>query len=472
MEQKKVNFAVKTVYILTVLILLPYLVIASKLSLNLLALYTIIGTIFCAWLLSLGFSRVSDYFPCLLVQLLTGIIAKNFVVTKFPLERNSTLIFENSYDGISTMFRDFAMAVLVTKAGLSFDVSALKKVAKVCIALTILPCLTEILVCTLLAPSILGWFGLGLSKFETCLFGTILGCVLGAVTPAVIVPAMEDLKSRGFFEKSKKNVEISNLVIASSSFDDILAISFFTVLLGVLIESGESWVWVVSKGPICVLGGIFIGWILGKVLNNAVVSSKSFAIVVGITFSLVFNQLTIVLEVPAAGPLGCIVFGLVCKLENEKCEARLGKSLDVLWYVLEPAMFCLIGAEIQLEYLGMKTLAQAIALLFICLVFRTCVAYLIAYTSKQFSKSESLFISFAWLPKATVQAAIGTTALVRFTEQNSPQAFLQPSRDILTMAVLSILITAPLGSILIRSTANKLLNKNDETENKSLKSLD
>merc|ERR1719232_958906 len=111
----------------------------------------------------------------------------------------------------------------------------------------------------------------------------------------------------------------------------------------------------------------------------------------------------IVLDTPAAGPLGCIVFGLVCKLQFEVCEERLGKVLDVLWIVLEPTMFCLIGAEINLQNLGSSIVLKAFILLSISLGFRTLVAFAVAKHSTQFSKSESLFIAFAWLPKATVQ---------------------------------------------------------------------
>ena len=361
------------------------------------------------------------------------------------------------------------MAVLVTKAGLSFDLAALKKVAKVCVYLTVLPCLTEIIICTFLASTVLNWSGLG--KVECYLFGTALGCVLGAVTPAVIVPAMENLKERGYLEL-QKNREMSNLVIAASSFDDIMAISCFMLILGVLVESeGQSLLWTFFKGPLFVIAGIFIGMILGKLLAGAVARSKTFSVFLGLTFSFCFNQLMIVLDTPAAGPLGCIVFGLVCKLQFEICEERLGKVLDVLWNVLEPTMFCLIGAEVDLQNVGSSILLRAFILLSISLILRTLVAFSVAKRSTQFSNSESMFIAFSWLPKATVQAAIGSTAFDRFSASEN-SAKLTPAKDILTMAVLSIFITAPLGSVLMRSTASKLLEKNKCIEDIELKSSD
>lgn len=381
--------------------------------------------------------------------------------------------FQRSFSDISGLLRDTAMAVLVMRAGLGFDLNALKRVASTCLMLTVLPCATEIMVCAFLAPVLLGW---AVSGFTGVAFGCMMGCVLGAVTPAVIVPAVEDLKNQGL-AKTKTQKEIVNLIVAASSFDDVLAISAFNLILGVIISSSSEnsdlnltllqKLWIFSKGPLFVILGLLTGYLFAIFLAQPMSKSKTLTIFTCLTLPFIFNQASIVLNMSSAGPIACIAFGLVVVINYSKVFHLAAKTLDTLWIALEPAMFVLIGAELDVMNVegGLGKLFKAGCLLAVCLGLRTVVAFLIAKYNGKFSDRQSLFISLAWLPKATVQAAIGGTALARFQYNNSSAAYVSASEDIVTIAVLSILVTAPLGAFLIKLLAPRLISEKEDKNN-------
>merc|ERR1711976_1119808 len=174
--------------------------------------------------------------------------------------------------------------------------------------------------------------------------------------------------------------------------------------------------------------------------------SKTFTIFLSLSLPFLFNQTSIVLNISSAGPIACIAFGLISVINYSKIFNLSSKVLDVLWIAFEPAMFVLIGAELDVTTLDLSKIIKSGVLLTICLGLRTMVAFLIAKNGK-FSTKESIFVSVCWLPKATVQAAIGGTALSRFSQiLEIDNSFVAASQDIVTIAVLSILITAPVGA--------------------------
>ena len=244
--------------------------------------------------------------------------------------------------------------------------------------------------------------------------------LFGAVTPAVIVPAVEDLKNQGL-AKTKTQKEIVNLIVAASSFDDVLAISAFNLILGVIISSSSEnsdlnltllqKLWIFSKGPLFVILGLLTGYLFAIFLAQPMSKSKTLTIFTCLTLPFIFNQASIVLNMSSAGPIACIAFGLVVVINYSKVFHLAAKTLDTLWIALEPAMFVLIGAELDVMNVegGLGKLFKAGGLLAVCLGLRTVVAFLIAKYNGKFSDRQSLFISLAWLPKATVQAAIGGT---------------------------------------------------------------
>ena len=240
--------------------------------------------------------------------------------------------------------------------------------------------------------------------------------LFGAVTPAVIVPAVENLKSKGLVKTSTQK-EIVNLIVAASSFDDVLAISLFNLILGILISTSTSEssltilekLWIFSKGPSFVIIGLLIGYIFAIFLAHPMSKSKTLTVFICLVLPFILNQGSIVLNISSAGPIACIIFGLIIVMNYSKVFHLAAKTLDTLWIVLEPAMFVLIGTELDIVNLDPKKILSSSFLLLICLVLRTIVAFAIAKFGGKFNDKESIFISLAWLPKATVQAAIGAT---------------------------------------------------------------
>merc|ERR1711879_329511 len=228
-----------------------------------------------------------------------------------------------------------------------------------------------------------------------------MGCVLGAVTPAVIVPAVEDMKQRGLV-KTDVQKNIVNLIVAASSFDDVLAISLFNLILGILISYNEQQtdlgvlekIWLFVKGPVFVVVGILVGYILAVLLGTPMDKSRTFTVFVALVLPITLNQSSIVLNISSAGPIACIFFGFIIILNYSRLFHLTAKVLDSLWLVLEPAMFVLIGAELDLTKLDPQKLLSAALLLLACLTLRTTVAFLIARFGG-FDAAESTFVSVA-----------------------------------------------------------------------------
>lgn len=480
-EKGLLDSGVTIAYTIFTVFSVPLILANSGLQVSLLSILTIAAIVTCAWLLGAATGKLSPLIPALLGQLIVGLLSRTFLLNNIndANQGNSTsstyhpvhvlsadhATFHSTFASTSTALRDLAMAVLVMRAGLGFDLDALKRVATTCIFLTILPCTGEILVCCGLAHLLLGWTGLSLGN--SILWGAMMGCVLGAVTPAVIVPAVEDLKARGL-AKTETQSSIVNLIVAASSFDDVLAISLFTVLLSIAVAgtggSGGTMamIWAFTKGPIFVVFGVVFGYVLALALVKTMAKSTTFRVFLALTLPYMLNQGSIVLDISSAGPVGCILFGLTAARQIPEIFHDTAKTLDVLWLVLEPAMFSLIGCELDLFKFSGPQLFKLCVLLLAALTFRTLIAYLVAHMSKQFTWKQSLFIAIAWLPKATVQAAIGTTAVVRLADMADKSSDLFKAKakaadDIVAIAVLSILLTAPTGAFLIRFLSDKLL---------------
>uniref|UniRef100_A0A0L8HCD6 Cation/H+ exchanger transmembrane domain-containing protein n=1 Tax=Octopus bimaculoides TaxID=37653 RepID=A0A0L8HCD6_OCTBM len=297
-----------------------------------------------------------------------------------------------------------ALTVILIRAGLGLDPDALRKLSFAVVRLAFCPCLIETLVATIASHFLLGlpW-----------IWGIMLGFVIAAVSPAVVVPCLLYLQDNGYgIDKG-----IPTLVIAAASIDDVLAITGFGVVLGIAFSEAG------------VLG-----------------SPR--------------------LEMPGTGPLLCLTvafvaaFGWRKKRELQVLEL-ISNSTAVLWLIFQPLLFGLIGAEVDVEKLNAKTIGYGIATLGIGLVFRMLVAFFAVYGT-DLLKKEKLFVALAWLPKATVQAAIGSVALSTAREKNKTELE-SYGQIILEVAVLVILITAPIGSALVMLTGPRILKKTDPT---------
>jgi len=357
------------------------------------------------------------------------------------------------YQEIVAKIREIALTVILIKAGLGLDGPALLKLSFVVIRLAFVPCVAETVGAAIITHYLLGW---------SWLWGLLLGFMLGAVTPAVVVPALLALKERGYGEDKG----ISTLVIAAASLDDILAISAFGVCLGMIFLEGD----IVSKllqGPIEMVLGLTLGIVGGTTVgfiphkdDKYIIWKRSALIGIG---SLCFVLGSELLHYPGAGPFACIVATFIAnqcwKIQGwSNTYNPVSKVFTKVWLVLQPMLFGLIGAEIDVRTLEGSVVGEGVVVLLGAILFRTIFCS-IALLGANLNWKEILFVNIAWLPKATVQAALGPVALdmARKLEEPNPD-YLDKGSKVLTFAVLSILITAPLGAIGITLTGPVLLS--------------
>ncbi|XP_073731772.1 sodium/hydrogen exchanger 9B2 isoform X2 [Misgurnus anguillicaudatus] len=345
--------------------------------------------------------------PALLGMLLAGVVLRNV-----PYVTDSVYIDQNW----SSALRNVALAVILTRAGLGINGSALHHLKAVCVRVAVGPCVVE--ACTV---AVVGHFLLELPW----IWSFLLGFVLAAVSPAVVVPSMLLLQTQGYGVQKG----IPTLLMAAGSFDDILAITGFTTCLGIAFGTGSTWM-NIGKGVLEVVGGILAGGILGILLyfipstNQADVVLLRSCLLMGLSVFSVFAGHAVGLA--GAGGLCTLVLAFISGLGWAEQKAPVAAVVSRFWDVCQPLLFGLIGAEINISSLS-------------------------AYTEK-------IFISLAWMPKATVQAAIGSMALdtAHSTGDEQLQYY---GMEVLTVAVLAILITAPMGALIIGFTGPKLLQK-------------
>ncbi|XP_053335538.1 sodium/hydrogen exchanger 9B2 [Clarias gariepinus] len=376
--------------------------------------------------------------PPLLGMLVAGLLLRNIPVVTEAVYINFKW---------STSLRNIALAVILTRAGLGLDASALKKLKAVCVRVAVGPCLIEASTVALLSHFLMGlpW-----------IWGFILGFVLGAVSPAVVVPSMLLLQKDGYGVEQG----VPTLLMAAGSFDDVLAITGFTTCLGIAFATGSTW-FNIFRGFLEVLGGVVVGVALGFFLRyfpskdqKALVLKRSF-LLLGLSVFAVFGSN--VAGFPGSGGLCTLVLAFLAGTGWENNKAPVEKVVGKVWDVFQPLLFGLIGAEISIRALEPITVALGLAALSIALSVRIFFTFVMVLCAG-FTFKEKLFIALAWMPKATVQAAIGSTALdmARVKQHNEFQHF---GMDVLSVAVLSILITAPLGALIIGLCGPGLLRR-------------
>lgn len=379
-------------------------------------------------------------FPPLLGMLLAGILLRNIPVVTDAVKIDKDW---------SASLRSIALAVILARAGLGLDGSALKKLKGVCVRVAIGPCIIE--ACTI---AVAAHFIIGLPW----VWGFILGFVLGAVSPAVVVPTMLLLAKDGYGVEQG----VPTLLMAAGSFDDILAITGFNICLGMASATGSTW-FSLMRGGLEVLGGFVAGILLGFFLQyfpskdqKHVVMKRSF-FVLGLSVFAVFGSNEA--GYPGSGGLCTLVLAFVAGLGWDETKTAVEDIVGRAWDIFQPLLFGLIGAEITFSKLDGHTVGLGIACLLIALTVRVLFTFFMV-TCAGFNFKEKIFIAIAWMPKATVQAAIGSTALDMVRKKEEVDADLEGyGMNVLTVAVLSILITAPIGALLIGLTGPYLLQK-------------
>lgn len=381
----------------------------------------------CGLLFGTLFSKLK--LPPLLGMLLTGIVLGPYVLS----------LMDPSILSISADLRQLALIIILTRAGLNLDLASLKKVGRPAILMCFVPACFEIGGMLLLAPPLLH-----ISLLEAAIMGT----VVAAVSPAVIVPKMLHLMETGYGTKQS----IPQLIMAGASVDDVFVIVLFTSFTGLAQGQQISAVSFLSI-PVSILLGLLVGAIIGVLLALLFArfhmrDSVKVLLILSLSFLLVALENTLKNTVPFSGLLAVMSLNIAVQRKRTEVAVRLSAKFSKLWVAAELILFVLVGATVDLSYVATAGLAAVIVILGVLLFRMLGVCVCLLKTTLQ--KKERLFCMLAYLPKATVQAAIGSLPL---------SMGLACGNIVLTVAVLSILITAPLGAFLIDLTYKKLLKK-------------
>lgn len=335
-------------------------------------------------------------------------------------------LLDDSILNISADLRQIALIIILTRAGLSLDIEGLKRAGRPAALLCFVPASFEMAGIILLAPPLLG---------VSVLDAAVMGAVLAAVSPAVIVPKMLRLTE----EKWGTQKSIPQMLLAGASVDDVFVIVFFTAFMG-LEQGGEVSPLTLLQIPVSILTGVAVGLGVGLLLafyfkKVHIRDSLKVVILLSISFLLVSQQDAIGQWVPFSGLLAVMSMGVAVQKKREPAAVRLSVKYSKLWTAAEVLLFVLVGATVDLQYVSAAGVA-AVALIFGALVFRMA-GVLTCLLRTSLNRKERLFCTVAYMPKATVQAAIGGLPLA---------AGLACGHLVLTVAVLAILITAPLGA--------------------------
>jgi len=397
--------------------------------------------------------------PALIGYMLVGICFSPYVLEFLELKESqfSKLFLTHYMINNSTLIREIALFIILYRAGLGLDRTGLKFHGNNAISLSILPCLLEtitIAVCAMYLFKLL------------FLEALIIGFVVSAVSPAVIVPQMLDLQNKGI----GTNKKIPTLVLAGSTIDDILAISGFGICLSILsVDSIETWQQLLIKIPLSLVAGAAIGYYVAKPLIIALKNSRLhpfFYVVALIAFALGFKQLEESKLFFFSHLIAIIALGISIQTHDLEFSKTLSEWFAKVWGIAVIALFVLIGAMVN-PAIAISAGFYGLIIL-ICGLAARSLGVFISLNGSKLNSNEKLFCVIAYLPKATVQATIGGIAVALFLKGDIKlYNGLDTGELIAAMAALSILFTAPLGAIGIRVFSKKLL-ENSKTNSSDI----
>lgn len=344
---------------------------------------------------------------------------------------------------ISSYLRQIALVIILTRSGLSLDLSTLKKIGRPAFLMCFVPASFEILGITIFGPILLK-----ISYLEAML----LGSVLAAVSPAIVAPRMINLINEGYGKKH----HVPELILAGSSCDDIFVIVLFYSFKS-LVSSNSFDAWTLSQIPISIIMGVILG-LLGGIIMLFIISKFNInnvgnvIIMLGISFGMITLENFLKVYFSISSLLAIIVMAIIIRFKKKDKAEQIQKTYNSLWNGFEILLFTLVGIATEVKYAFSKEGAIIIGLIFIALIFRS-IGVIISILFTKYSWKEKIFIVISYMPKATVQASIGGIALA----ENLPCGTI-----VLIAAVISILITAPLGSFLIDNLYKRLLIKDLE----------
>ena len=369
-----------------------------------------------------------------------GMLATGIVLGPYVLD-----LLDPSILSISADLRKMALIIILLKAGLSLNLDDLKKVGRPAIMMSFVPASFEIIGYLLFAPAILG-----ITRVEAA----VMGSVLAAVSPAVVVPRMVQLMETKYGTEKA----IPQMIMAGASCDDIFVIVLFTTFLS-MAQGGSADIKAFANIPVSIILGIILGAIVGYLLylffetayakKHYVRNSMKVIIVLGFSFLLIAIEGWLEGKIAVSGLLAVVSMACVLKM---KCTAfvskRLSEKFGKLWLAAEVILFVLVGAAVDIRYTLDAGLA-AVAMIFIALIFRSF-GVLLCTVKTDLSVKERVFCVIAYLPKATVQAAIGSVPFA---------AGLPCGKIVLSVAVMAIIITAPLGAFGMDFSYKKFLTR-------------
>ncbi len=367
-----------------------------------------------------------------------GMLATGILLGPYALN-----VLDSSILSISSELRQIALIIILLKAGLSLNLQDLKKVGRPAVMLSCVPASFEILGYVIFAPMILG-----ISRLEAA----VMGAVLGAVSPAVVVPRMVQLMD----EKYGTEKSIPQMILAGASCDDIFVVVLFSTFVS-MAQGGSVHAADFINIPVSILLGVALGaaagWLLSLFFETAyahehcVRNSMKVILVLGVSFLLMSIETWLKGKVSVSGLLAVVSMACVLKI---KCpvsvSGRLSEKFGKLWLAAEVILFVLVGAAVDIRY-TLEAGVAAVAMILLALLVRA-IGVSLCLLGTSLSQKERLFCIIAYLPKATVQAAIGSVPMG-----------LSCGPIVLSVAVLAILITAPLGAIGMDRSYRKLLKK-------------
>lgn len=379
--------------------------------------------------MSVGWMCKKIKLPSLLGMLITGIVLGPYMLN----------LLDDSILGISAELRKIALIIILTRAGLGLNLSGLKKIGRPAVFMCFVPASLELLGILLIAPKLLG-----ISLLEAA----ILGAVLAAVSPAVVVPRMVKLMEEGYGVREG----IPQLILAGASVDDVYVIVLFSTFLGMMQGESASVIRFINI-PISIFLGIGIGFLIGVILayyfkKVHIRDTSKVLIILSISLLLVVLEEHLTIPITFSALIAIMFIGIGLQKKREVVARRLSVKYGKLWVAAEVFLFVLVGATVNIGYLG-KVGVKALVVIAVALIFRMFGVFL-CLLGTSLNRKERLFAMMAYTPKATVQAAIGGIPL---------SLGLACGDIVLTVAVLAIVLTAPAGAFAMDLSYKKFLKK-------------
>ncbi len=380
--------------------------------------------------------KLPNLLGMLIAGMLLGEYSKNYFINELGYNFLEKIFISDKILEISSELRLFALIIILIRAGLGIDKEALEKIGKVALKLAIIPCIIE------------GSIIIVVSHFLLDIPIIIAGClgfIIAAVSPAVIVPEMLNLKERGL----GKNKEIPTMILAGASVDDIIAITLFSSFLSLSLGKNINLYKEILNIPLSIILGIVLGIIIGLVLVKFFTKfhiRDTRKVIIFLMIAFIFYELETLKIIPVASLLGIMTIGFVILEKKPILAQRLSAKFNKLWVFAETLLFVLIGAAVNIQVI-FSSGKIGVVIIIIGLVGRT-IGVIISLKGSNLNPKEKAFCAIAYMPKATVQAAIA----------GIPLAMGVPNGEIiLAIGILAIIITVPIGVIGIRGTSEKFL---------------